>query len=574
MTTSTGIVNPSKGISGLFNRLLARNVDRVLAIPGRRLYNRYLRASSNVEQAQLSVLREILNYASDTVIGKKYGFSHIRSYADYLAAVPVMDYEDHRPFVDRHVAGEENVLFPGKPMMYTRTSGTTAAPKLIPITPFNFERTIRNRGKLWLYGLSRQFNGIYDGKDFTLVSPSVDGHTADGVPFGALSGMIYQNIPGFVKLVHTIPYEIICIRDYTARAYALLRFGVPSNVTAVFTGNPSTVLNLAIKADEWKERLIRDVHDGTIDEEFAIEPHIRATARAMLMPAPDRAAQLARMAEARGRLMPTDYWPDLKLVHTWTNGNCALVLPKLREWYPETIPVLDFGYIASEINATDLIDAETNGSHLAILSAFFEFSPLEEGEAPRTFLMAHQLEAGRRYYIYVTTYSGLYRYNMYDVIEVVKHFNGVPIFRFLYKSNGITSLQGEKLSERQFIDAMQAASAATGASVGFFAGCAHHAENRYDVFAELPGTLSAEQRDGFVTALDHSLCAFNIEYAAKRSSERLHMPRLIPLVDNAFQRFRALRLEEGAFEGQLKWIHLSDSKTVRERMQKLVRTQP
>jgi hypothetical protein len=563
-------LNAGGGIQGVMNRLLARNVERVLSVPGGRLFRRYERASRDPEGAQRAVLAEILAFAADTAFGREHGLAGVGTYAEYKAAVPVRDYEGHRPYVDRHARGETGVLFPGKPLMYTRTSGTTAKPKLIPISRYNFERTIKDRGKLWLHGLSRSFPGIYAGQDFTIASPAVEGHTADGTPYGSLSGLIYRNIPEFVKLVHTIPYEVITIKDYDAKAYCLLRLGVPANVTGIFTGNPATVLNLVTKAELWKEELVRDVRDGTLKPGLDVEPGIRRAIEERLEPCPERAAELDAIASSAAGFRPAGYWPNLKLVHTWTNGNCALVIPKLMPWFAEGTPVLDFGYIASEITAADLIDPATNGSLLALLSGFYEFSPVEdEGAADRRFLMAHELEVGRRYYVYVTTFSGLYRYDMNDVVEIVGAHNRAPILRFLFKGKGVTSIQGEKVSEAQFIEAVHRAAGAASVRCDFFVGYANPERNLYELYVELLGDAGAEERGRLGAAVDAALREINIEYDAKRHSERLKPPEVIALGPDAFQRYRALRLSEGAHEGQLKWLHLSSTAVDRDRMKRL-----
>ena len=562
--------NAGGGVKGLVNGLLARNVERVLAIPGRKLYAKYERASRDPEAAQRAVLAEIVSVAADTVFGREHGLGAVRSVEDFRSKVPVRDYEGHRPYVERHAKGEEGVLFPGKPLMYTRTSGTTALPKLIPISPYNFERTIKNRGKLWLYGLSRHFPGIYSGQDFTIVSPAVEGRTEDGTPYGSLSGLIYKNIPEFVKLVHTVPYEVITIKDYDAKAYCLLRLGVPADVTAIFTGNPATVLNLATKADLWKEEIIRDVRDGTLKPGLDVETNIRSAIEERLSPCAERARALDGIASSAGGFRPADYWPNLKLVHTWTNGNCALVLPKLRPWFKEGTPVLDFGYIASEITAADLLDPATNGSLLALLSGFYEFSPVEdEDAAKRRYLMAHELELGARYYVYVTTFSGLFRYDMNDIVEVVGAHNRGPILKFLFKGKGVTSIQGEKVSEAQFIDAVRRASEKTGVRCDFFVGYANPERDLYELYVELLGEVGKAEHDGFAAAVDAALREINIEYDAKRHSERLKPVEVVPLGPDAFQRYRALRLAEGAHEGQLKWLHLSSTDVDRDRMKRL-----
>jgi hypothetical protein len=247
------------------------------------------------------------------------------------------------------------------------------------------------------------------------------------------------------------------------------------------------------------------------------------------------------------------------------------VLPQLKEWFGSDVPVLDFGYIASEITATDLVDATNNGSKLAVLSAFYEFSKFEEGDEPSEFYMAHQLQSGKRYYIYVTTYSGLYRYNMNDVIEVIDFYYQVPVIRFLFKGDGITSLQGEKLSEKQFINSVTQTAEKSGVKIGFFAGYADKKNDRYTLYIEFKDDLSRTDMDKFAEVTDLMLQQNNIEYESKRKSERLNSPVVIPLVNDAFDMFRNLRLEEGAFEGQFKWIQLFSDDLIKDKIEKLAK---
>jgi hypothetical protein len=564
-----GIKSPSSGLKGFVDRALARNLERILRVPGRKLYAGFEASCQDVRETQLGVLREIMDYAAETEIGRKHGFAGIRSHRDLQDALPIRDYEDFRPWVDRHARGEENLLFPGKPLMYNRSSGTTAKPKLLPVTHHALERTIQNRSKLWLYNMMHHFPGIYAGKDLTLVSPAVEGHTEDGTPYGSLSGLVYRNIPGFMKNVHSVPEDTILIRDYLTKLYTLLRFALGSDVSCIISGNPATVVNMATRADAWKERIIRDIRDGTLRADLHLEPTIRGQCEALLRPDPERAAQLEALAEAHGQLRPADYWPNLRLIHTWKHGNCRLVLPQLEPWFG-AIPSLDFGYIASELTATDVILPHNDGSVLQVQNAFYEFSREEEGDAPdRRFFLAHELEPGGRYFVHVTTFSGLYRYDMNDVVEVLERFGQAPVLRFLYKGKGITSLQGEKLSEAQLIEAMGRAERETGTAYGFFVGWADPQAQRYDLYVEFPFPTDHSERRRFASAVDKALSEVNVEYEAKRASQRLAPPRVIPLVADAFDRYRDLRLEEGALSGQLKWLHLSGTAADLQRMRQL-----
>ena len=116
--------------------------NTLLSMAGEVYYSQLRRASRHPRKAAEKGLRHILDYAKDSVFGKEHDFAYILEakddnelYRRYREKVPVCNYEDLRPYVERHKQGEENVLFPGKPVLYTTTSGTTSKPKWVPITP-------------------------------------------------------------------------------------------------------------------------------------------------------------------------------------------------------------------------------------------------------------------------------------------------------------------------------------------------------------------------------------------------------------------------------------------------------
>ncbi len=559
------------GFRGAVNRLLAKNVENLLAIPGKKMYRKFVQASKETAATQQAVLSEIIHFASDSVLGKKYAFSSIAKPREYQNRMPLHDYEDLRPYIERHKRGEADVLFPGKPLMYNITSGTTAQPKYIPITSYGFKRTIKDRGKLWLYGLMRDFPGVFKGKDLTVVSSAVDGHTEDGTPYGSVSGFIYQNIPEFMKLVHTVPYGVMTIKNYDSKVYTLLRFALSSTISVILTGNPATLINLFQRADAWKEDLIRDIRDGTLKRDLDIDPGLRTHIEHMICPDPVNARELERLSQAHRVLRPADYWPYLRLVNTWTNGNCRMQIPKLRKWLCPETPLLDFGYLSSEITAADLIDKDTGGSILQIQNGFYEFAEYQQCDRiDNRFYLAHELEKGKRYFIYITTFNGLYRYNMNDVVEVVGFFHTAPIIRFLFKGHGITSIQGEKLSEEQFIMAVEAAAKRTGIFHDFFVGFADCRESRYVLYIEFINAAVIEHETDFAVTVDEELGKVNMEYFVKRRSDRLKPVKTIALGKGAFDCYRQLRLQEGAHDGQIKCLHLSQIETTQQRMQRLL----
>ena len=571
MTVPSGIQTCRKGLPGLLDRLLAANIERLVALPGARRYRQFEAAAKHAARTQNDVLRRILSYAANTEFGRAHGFSKITTYEDYKRHVPVMDYEDYRPYIERHQHGETDVLFPGKPLMYNCSSGTTDKPKLLPVTPYNFETSVKARSMLWLYGILRHYPGIYNGKCLGVVSPAEEGTVEDGTPYGSFSGLIRKNLPPFMNMIHSAPYNAALINDYTAKTYTVCRFALPSDVSIIVTANPATVLNIAAKTDALKEELIRDISDGTLKKELSLEPEIRRELESVLKPAKARAKELEVLAARGDRLRPADYWPNLKLIHTWTNGNTGLVVPKLKDWFSERTPVLDFGYVSSEILSADIMVPETGGSVLALESGFYEFVRYEDADKPdKRFLMAHELSVGEKYFVYVTTFSGLYRYEMNDVVEVAEFFHQTPVVRFLFKGKGIANMQGEKLSEAQFIEAVSTARKRTGMSHEFFIGYADVEQSRYQLFIEFSKTYSKEEQNAFGTALDEALGQVNMEFAAKFNSERIHPTEIIHMGKDFFARYRLLRIREGAYEGQIKWMQLTTIAAIKQQLLSLL----
>ena len=119
--------------------------------------------------------------------------------------------------VERHKHGEENVLFPGKPMMYATTSGTTNSPKWIPVTETYYTNIFSKMTKLWLYSFMRQRPKVFWGICFSTVGKAIEGYAPDGTPCGSVSGVTQRDCPGFIKKLYFAPSDIFHIEDYAAR---------------------------------------------------------------------------------------------------------------------------------------------------------------------------------------------------------------------------------------------------------------------------------------------------------------------------------------------------------------------
>ncbi len=517
-------------------------------------------ASRNPRKASEKTLRAILEYAKDTEYGKEHHFAEILGakndtelYRLYQKYVQLNDYEDLRPYVEKHKHGAENVLFPGKPIMYATTSGTTKEPKWVPITKEYLNNIYGKMTKVWLFSFIKNKPKVFTGKIVSIVGKVKEGEAPDGTFYGSVSGVTQRDCPAFVKKLYASPASVFSIEDYTARYYAIMRMGIERNVTLVVTANPSTIVEMQNNANEFFDDYCNDIEKGTLKAELNIPQWIRDDIQPYLQPNPERANELRALKAKYGTVLPKHYWPNMQILNTWRCGNTKVYVDKFKDSFPKQMLHQEFGYFASECRFGLVLD-DTLNTVLFPHFHYYEFIAEDELESEdKHFLQLWQLEKGKRYCPYVTTFAGLYRYNMNDLVEVGDSFCNTPTVHMIQKVNGIVTMTGEKLSESQFIDAVRAAEKETGLTTRFFVGFADMEKSAYDLYYEFadPATTQA-QAEQFTAAVDKALKAVNIEYAAKRASFRVKDPFTYRLVPQSFEKFKAACIAEGARDGQFK----------------------
>jgi len=513
--------------------------------------------SRDCRRAQQAVLDDILLYARETVFGKARRFSAIHTPREFSEEVPINDYESVRPYVERHAAGEPDVLFPGKPMFYATTSGTTAAPKLIPITKKYHDECYNGLTKLWFYSMFQEMPGFLDGRDLTMVGKAVEGYTPDGTTYGSFSGHMNAYMPSFIKRFRVIPFEVHDADDYAAKYYTLMRVALEHPIRMIVAANPSNLLELHRVAAERLDEMIHDIEHGTLKSDLNLAHEIRRAVEARLAPNPERARELRALLRTHDPLLPRHYWPSLEVINTWKQGNAGMYLNHTEGFYPETTAIREFGYLATEARAGIVLRNDQEASILAAHLLYFEFIKTSEyGDPSARIHRAHELEVGEEYYIIITTPSGLYRYDMNDIIRVEGFYNEFPLFRFIQKGRGVTSLTGEKLYESQYLTAVERAEKALGFRAGFHIAFADFDSSRYHAFFELDGP-HAPSRAAIASALDKALGDINMEYKAKRQSNRLGPLEAHELRPESFVTYKQQALEAGAREGQFKLTQLS-----------------
>ena len=504
----------------------------LIALKARHSAKPFLKAVMDPVGAQRQLLTSILERNRDTEYGRKHGFAEIRDLAEYQRRVPVVEYENIRGEIDRMTRGEPNVLTAEPPVMFAQTSGTTGKPKYIPVTA-----TCQKHGgtSTWVHFARIDHPQIFAGKVITVVSPAIEGRTPAGIPYGSTSGMVVRELPKIAQDTYAVPYEVYEIDDYTAEYYTLLRFGLPEDVTLLASANPSSVLMLAEMADRFADKLIRDIHDGTLGDDIEIEKSLRQVLVPRLTANPAWARELEKMRSKRGgRLVPADYWPRLALIGCWKGGTVGSYIERFPEWYDPDgrgmVPVRDMGYLASEARMSVPVSDNGAGGVLTVNLNVFELVPTEEVEnhpddpAAWNVLGVHEAEVGREYHVIITTTGGLYRYDMNDVIEVVDRWHDTPVVVFRRKGRGMSNLTGEKVCVNHLIEAVECAVQASGMNALHFKAEPDGAESRYVFKVEFEQMPSEEVARKFLAAMDEALGKCNVEWKSKRASGRLREP--------------------------------------------------
>lgn len=196
--------------------------------------------ATNPVATQERVFKDLIVKAKETQFGKDHDFGAIQTYADYVSKVPVRDYEALKHYVERVVHGEADILWPGKPLYFAKTSGTTSGAKYIPLTkesmPFHIQAA---RNAILSYVHETGNAGFVDGKMIFLQgSPELD--EKHGVKFGRLSGIVAHYVPAYLQKNRMPSWETNVIDDWETKVDAIVGETINEDMT-VISGIPSWV---------------------------------------------------------------------------------------------------------------------------------------------------------------------------------------------------------------------------------------------------------------------------------------------------------------------------------------------
>lgn len=494
----------SMGIKGFAAKMLAR-----------REHNRTLKWSQRAGEVQKQVFTDLIRSGRDTVFGDDHDFSYINTYRDFRENVPIRDYEAFRPYVKRILEGGENVLWPGKPLYFAKTSGTTSGVKYIPISKDSMPHHITAaRNALLAYIYETGNTSFLDGKlIFLSGSPTLE--EKSGILTGRLSGIVNHHVPKYLRSNQLPSYKTNTIEDWEEKLDKIVDETIDQNMTLI-SGIPPWV---QMYFDRLEARSGKKI--GKLFPKFSVLVHGGVNFE----------PYKAKLFESIGRR-----------IHSI-----------------ETFPASE-GFMAYQDNQ------QQEGLLLLLNSGiFYEFIPANEvfNEHP-TRLTIEQVELGVNYAIILNTNAGLWGYNIGDTVKFVSK----NPYRILVtgRIKHFISAFGEHVIGEEVDQAMAETAKRFGVKVCEFTvapqvdppegGAPYH--EWFVEFENLPDNLEA-----FALALDECLQKKNIYYTDLITGNILQHLKIRVMQKDAFiQYMRSI----GKLGGQNKLPRLSNDRQLADKL--------
>ena len=535
-----------------------------------RLRSPLLSAADSVASAQLELLQDILSINRDTTFGSEHKFSTIKSFADYRRQVPIRNYDGLAPYIKLQMGGEA-ALTAAAPVYYARTSGTTGSYKDLPLTQDGVQQ-VRHAQKQLALSLW-QHTGFFKGSVLGFASPAEEGRLPNGVAYGSVSGSAYKSLPRIIADKFVVPNNAFSVENMEAK-YQIYALAVLArdDLSGMVAANPSSMLKLAKLIEQNATELVA-VLSGELSGEQSDEssqwllpearefvPHYRGQITHR------RLQSLQGMLATASQIQVKNIWSKLNTIATWTGGSCGIALQQLKPYLPDNTQVVEYGYGASEFMGSINVDARHNFCIPHLTHHVFEFVERGQWESGiADFVGVHELQQGKEYYVFVTTRSGLYRYDINDIVRAGEKYRNCPTIEFLQKGRGVANITGEKLSEHQVIEAVQQVAEERNIDVGCFVALADAESFHYDLYMQTDYT----DIQSLAGDIDSRIGELNVEYKDKRESTRLRQLRVKRLPSDASETIKSWSLARGVREAQYKPMVLGLAEEWAERMDTL-----
>lgn len=533
---------------------------------GKQALERLRSTCENADEVQREMLFELLEKNKGTEFGRKYGFSDIKSIADFQSRIPLSDYNDYSDQILRIKNGEENILTAENPIYFCISSGTTGDEKFVPVT----EADIRIQ-YLYDYGLVFGAVGEYYGDaDETEIFGKIfqvgefaKTYMPDGRMNGIRSGCVYQWLDRngeFDASDYCVPKEILFPDTLEDQLYIKVRFALAERaltaIHGVFINRVAGVMDYILQ--NW-DTLLDDIEQGKISAD--IDEKQREFILKSFPPNPGRAKELKAIPRENLHIgIVRKIWNKMKYILAIGGASFPHFTEKMLE-YAGGVPICHYAYAASECVFGVAEQMTVPDRYILFPEAvFFEFIPIKE---PNKILLMSELQVGEKYEIVFTNRSGLYRYRLGDVVEAVGRCEKSPVVKYCYRINQVINIAGEKTNCEQLSAAVKRFSEITGAGVAGYCVCEDNSEliPRYLFYIECTENAAVENADNI---LEECMREANFDYRSCGNMNEIAPLKLLFLQTGSFEKYEWRLAGAGKPMGQNKLLRFLDTAEKKE----------
>jgi hypothetical protein len=470
---------------------------------------------------QQAILQQLLNVGVKTSFGVQHGLKDVKTYEEYIQAVPVRDYEDFKPFIEEIKQGKTNVLWKGKPIYFAKTSGTTSGVKYIPITKDSIPNHINTARNALLCYMAESGNASFADGRMIFLSGSPELDRVGGIPTGRLSGIVNHYIPRYLRKNQLPSYETNCIEDWEEKLGKIVEETFSQDMTLI-SGIPPWV-------QMYFDWLYEKGNGKKIKELF---PNLQVIVHGGVNFEPYK----ARLFDSLGGPIDTI----------------------------ETFPASEGFFAFQDSLEEEGLLLNTNSG------IFFEFIPVSElfNEHPTRLSLA-DVKVGENYALIVNSNAGLWGYNIGDTVRFVS----TDPYRMVVtgRTKHFISAFGEHVIAEEVDDAILAAAQRYDARIIEYtvapqihpdSGLPYH--EWFVEFEKEPDDLNA-----FALAADNRLREKNIYYQDLISGNILQPLKIRLMKKNGFQDFMK---SLGKLGGQNKVPRLGNDRKIADSLQPWIRS--
>ncbi|MCK0130270.1 GH3 auxin-responsive promoter family protein [Flavobacteriaceae bacterium F08102] len=494
-------------------------IKSILAKPfAKRIQKQNYKWAKNPVYYQEKLFKKLVRQADQTIFGKEHNFHSITNYKEFQTSVPVRDYEELKPYIDQILEGKKDVLWPGLPLYFAKTSGTTSGAKYIPLTqesmPFHIKAA---RDALLMYIAQTGNASFLEGKlIFLQGSPIID--TKQKIKTGRLSGIVAHYVPSYLQKNRMPTWETNCIEDWESKVNAIVDETLPEDMRLI-SGIPSWVQMYFEKLREKTGKKIADI------------------------------------------------FPNFNLF-VYGGVNYEPYRNKFEQLIGKKVDSIELFPASEGFFAFQDIQDQTGMLLLVNHGIFYEFIPADQFYDPNPpRLTIGEVQLGVNYVMILSTNAGLWAYNLGDTVQFTSLFPHRVIVSGRIKH--FISAFGEHVIAKEIEHALQETISESTISVNEFTvapqinptkGLPYH--EWFIEFDQKP-----ENMDNFITKIDTALQSQNSYYFDLIQGKVLQPLKVRVVKKGGFQ---AYMKSVGKLGGQNKVPRLSNDRKIADRLQDYV----